>query len=172
MCECEEPTEFVKVKFIGGEHLKGMARGPYGTYKTGGVYVMPKRYANKKAYPFWEYIGDACEDEIPLFWRKRMEEGMQKAELLFSNPTELTELSEEGEEQPAQSRGLTQIYGVATPEGIRPVMERDKMAEMSEQRLLAMEDDLLKAFITNNAGKEPDGRWGRERLLEEARKYL
>lgn len=58
--------------------------------------------------------------------------------------------------EPAPSRGLTKAFNQSTP-------------PTDNDFIHGMDDATLKYFITGNGGKV-DGRWGRTRLIEEAKK--
>jgi len=137
MCEdCpDEEIELVKLRFVGGAHIKGR-RGPFRSYETGKVYMMRPGYAELS---WWEPVGGETDEQVEV-------------EIQISEYTD-KEVSSE------PSRGLFKSFD--NPGG--PPSDDDF--------IYGMDTETLKYFITGNGGKV-DGRWGRERLVEEARKLL
>jgi hypothetical protein len=133
MCEnCpDEEIELVKLRFVGGRHVKGR-RGPFRSFDTGKVYLMRPTYAELS---WWEPVDSETVEQIEVI-----------------DPRETTD-----EEIPSTpSRGLTKAFNVGAP-------------LTDEDFIYGMDDEMLKYFIEGNGGKV-DGRWGRNRLIEEAKK--
>jgi hypothetical protein len=136
MCEdCPEgeEVELVKLRFIGGRHKRGILRGPYLSYETDKIYMMPLEYAS---VPYWELVdGEVVE---------QTEDIKQGSEYTDDDaPTE-------------SSRGLTRAFNVEGPPS-------------EDDFILGMDKETLKYYIAGQGGRV-DGRWGRERLIKEARK--
>jgi len=95
MCEdCPEAEEvtLVKLRFIGGRHKRGILRGPYHSYETNKIYMMPPENAS---VPYWELVdGEAVEQT------EDVKQGFEYTDK---------------ELPPIQSRGLTKAFNMEGP---------------------------------------------------------
>lgn len=83
------------------------------------------------------------------YWEPIDKEGEEAAEVEI-------DFENTDKEVPSKSRGLTREYGKGGPPS-------------NDDFILGMDEEALKYFIEGNGGKV-DGRWGRDRLVEEAKK--
>ena len=144
--------DHVYLRFIGGRNKVGKARGSWRTHVTGRIYRTLPDDANFDAYPYW---APSTEEEFCL-----QEETRAKAEdeAVDSTSSEKDDVasSEEPESDISVSSG--------------PGLSEELGGGISEEALIrGMDDNLLKKYIADNGGKV-DGRWGREKLIQEALK--
>ena len=146
MCEdCpKEENKLVELRFVGGRDKEGMDRGPFHSFETGKIYTV---IAKNATLSFWEPVDgevtEQTEDVTP--------------ETLYTDkevPAESPQIDEEV--PPRASQGLTRAFNQPGPPS-------------GDDFVLGMDDEALKHFITGNGGKV-DGRWGRDKLIEEAKK--
>jgi len=158
--------EHVFLRFIGGENKVGKLRGRWRTFETGRIYRRFPANANFEAYPYWALATEKefC-DQVEAR-AKAVEETVDSTSSEQDDITLSAELPEretgeinvdvlyESKSSVEQSAGLTAEFGAG-------LMEADLIK--------GMDDSLLKTYIMGNGGKV-DGRWGREKLLQEALK--
>jgi len=138
------------LKFTGGPHRAFKEQGPFNSYETGKIYRVVLRMAE---LPFWELT-----DEEPEVREVREVQEVQEPEVLEDEPEELGVIIEVDEDETpsvASSAGLTRKLGG------NPMSDADIFA--------GMDDETLRRVIESN-GVKVDGRWGRNKLLEEAQK--
>jgi len=179
-------VDFVKLKFIGGYGKPGLLRGPWLSYTTGEVYVLPERYADKKSYPHFEFMGEATQDEIPEPWRTRLGLDKEKNEIIADEYGLTLEQVKRLKDvlgvkpQPSQKK----VEPKKEPEEEEPEEDEDIDIEthvepvdtssvggmLTEKEIFnGMDVNTLKLYIINQDGKV-DNRWGHKRLVQEALK--
>lgn len=164
MCGCEDPENFVKLKFIGGFHKRGLERGPYLSYTTDEVYVLPERYADKESYPHFEYVGDATEDEIEDPWRTRL--GLKPLPPKPKPKKEKFEVTGSTDSSEDESIDVVALSG--EPE----MTEFDSGGPPAVLEMLnGMDIGTLRVYVRGQGG-QVDGRWGKNRLIQEALNLL
>ena len=157
--------EHVFLRFIGGEDKVGKLRGRWRTYETGRIYRRFPSNANFEAYPYW---APATEKEFCDQVKARAKAEEEAVDSTSSEQDDVTLSAELPKEEIVVSPNI--------PETSEPIIESsDGLREelgggISEEALIrGMEDALLKTYIVGNGGKV-DGRWGREKLVQEALK--
>ena len=138
--EDEMKKDWITLRFIGGRHLKYPNRGPYNSFETGKIYLVPPYY---EPLPYWVEVNESEIVEVVEVDLGEVEE-----------PPVVLE-SEVDEEIPPPSVGLTKKFGGAPP------TEKDF--------IMSMDVRTLRGYIGGQGGRV-DGRWGLETLREEALK--
>ena len=149
MCQnCDESEEemkqdWIKLRYIGGRHKKYPYRGPYLTYETGKVYLVPPE---NKTLLYWETVDKTEEADEETVEVEVDSEAEVDVEVVVETETE-------PEVQPP-SPGLRKFDGA-------PPTEKDF--------IMSMDVRTLRIYIEGQGGKV-DGRWGLDKLREEALK--
>jgi len=180
---CGDPNYVgtVKVRYVGKSGDKGSL-----TFVNGRVYTKPARYANKEAFPYFELVAVMPGTVIPDKYRyvvKRIEVPVETE--LVEVPVVEDEPEPESEDpveeevvEPVEEEVFIEVEPLEADEEI-PVIEEgeqvssivDASVGLSQSNIFSgMDDGALRAYITAQTGKEPDGRWGLNKLIEEARK--
>ena len=167
-CPCEgdgniaKDREHVFLRFIGGEDKVGKLRGRWRTYETGRIYRRFPANANFEAYPYWAPATEEefC-DQVEARAKTEAEDALAKAEALSSTASDQGDV--------ASSAGHETDISMSSPESNGGLTEEFGAGPTEEGLIRGMGDTLLKHYITNNGGKV-DGRWGREKLIQEALK--
>jgi len=138
--------DWVELRFIGGRDKDREQRGPYLSFETNKIYLVPPRH---EQYPYWEAVD-----------KKKKEKKKKKSK---PKPPEVIEEKIEPEiidEEPKQeieppSKGLTKKFGGTPP--------------THEDFIKGMDVKTLRNYIRGQLGKV-DMRWGKTKLIEEALK--
>jgi len=132
--------DWVYLRFVGGKHLEMPKRGPYLSYETNGIYLVPPR---NEAYEFWEPVKKS---ELKKITKKKRKKKVEP------EPEEVYEEPEIEEAPPSQ--------------GLKPFTNAPPS---QEDFITSMDNETLRNYITGH-GVKVDKRWGRKRLQEEALK--
>jgi len=150
MCQnCDESEEemkkdWVELRYIGGRHKKYPYRGPYLTYETGKIYLVPPY---NRPLPYWEEVDETAKDAVEVdLGDIEAEDEVVESEAVEANTVE---------EVSSPSAGLTKAFSGAPP------TEKDF--------IMGMDIRTLRGYIEGQGG-EVDGRWGLDTLREEALK--
>ena len=144
--------EHVFLRFIGGRDKVGKLRGRWRTYESDRIYRTLPSFDNFEAYPYW---APATEEEFCV-----QEEARAKSEEETSSSTE------SDQDDIASSAPYETDISMSSGPGLS---EELGGGTSNEALIRGMDDNLLKKYVADNGGKV-DGRWGREKLVQEALK--
>lgn len=153
MCGCEEPSGFVKLRYVGDRGVRGAPKGPWRNHSLGEIYVEPERFNNPKAYPYYEYVGEACLDEIDEPWRTRLGLGPKPPSSEREDP-ELIDVDEADLE-------VFKTKGQFTPG--EDVMGAPNLVEA----LSGMDAKTLRAYAVSHGVTEVNKHWSTKKLIAE-----
>jgi hypothetical protein len=153
MCECDEPSGFVKLRYVGNRGIRVAPKGPWRSYNLGEVYVEPERYNNSAAFPYFEYVGEACLDEVDEPWRTRLGLGPKPQSSEKVDP-ELIEASEADLE-------IIKTKGQFTPG------EETTGAPNIAEALSGMDAATLRAYAIGAGVEEVNKHWSKKKLIAE-----
>ena len=173
-CDNPEYVGRIKARYIGHPGDKGGR-----TFVYGRVYEMPARFANKKAYPLFELVALMPEAVIPekyAYIEKRVEVPAERIPVPVEEAETVSEPDEPVETEEATEPIETEFPELDEEDAVIAVGEytssiRDSAVGLTQSDVVAgMDVEALRVYIEAQTGKEPDGRWGLKRLIEEAKK--
>lgn len=186
-CDNPEYKGTVKLRYLGSINDWGGH-----SFVNGRIYTMPARYANREAYPLFELVAVMPGTVIPEKYRyieKRVEVPVER--VLVEAPVAGDEAEEEVYlPEPDEPVEPVVIVRTEMPKpGEKPwdssISEDDDLVEVGEyassikdastgftqsDMIAGMDKETVRAYIKAMTGEEPDGRWGIDKLIEEAQK--